>query len=123
MSLTQLSAQQSKEKSDTSKCYNLAELQKLAAILTDCEACDTLLNVAYFKIKNREELIKEKQDEIYHLNNQHFLKDHIIKEKESTIESLTNDVESLTTQRTFLTIGWGSTTVLLGGLLFLSIMR
>jgi hypothetical protein len=123
MSLTQLSAQQSKEKSDTSKCYNLAELQKLAAILTDCEACDTLLNVAYFKIKNREELIKEKQDEIYHLNNQHFLKDHIIKEKESTIESLTNDVESLTTQRTFLTIGWGSTTILLGGLLFLSIMR
>jgi predicted nucleotide-binding protein len=123
MSLTQLSAQQSKEKSDTSKCYNLAELQKLAAILTDCEACDTLLNVAYFKIKNREELIKEKQDEIYHLNNQHFLKDQIIKEKESTIESLTNDVESLTTQRTFLTIGWGSTTVLLGGLLFLSIMR
>ncbi len=123
MSLTQLSAQQSKEKSDTSKCYNLAELQKLAAILTDCETCDTLLNVAYFKIKNREELIKEKQDEIYHLNNQHFLKDQIIKEKESTIESLTNDVESLTTQRTFLTIGWGSTTVLLGGLLFLSIMR
>jgi predicted nucleotide-binding protein len=123
MSLTQLSAQQSKEKSDTSKCYNLAELQKLAAILTDCEACDTLLNVAYFKIKNREELIKEKQDEIYHLNNQHFLKDQIIKEKESTIESLTNDVESLTTQRTFLTIGWGSTTILLGGLLFLSIMR
>jgi predicted nucleotide-binding protein len=123
MSLTQLSAQQSKEKSDTSKCYNLAELQKLATILTDCEACDTLLNVAYFKIKNREELIKEKQDEIYHLNNQHFLKDQIIKEKESTIESLTNDVESLTTQRTFLTIGWGSTTVLLGGLLFLSIMR
>jgi hypothetical protein len=123
MSLTQLSAQQSKEKSDTSKCYNLAELQKLAAILTDCEACDTLLNVAYFKIKNREELIKEKQDEIYHLNNQHFLKDNIIKEKESTIESLTNDVKSLTTQRTFLTIGWGSTTVLLGGLLFLSIMR
>jgi len=121
--LTQLSAQQSKEKSDTSKCYNLAELQKLAAILTDCEACDTLLNVAYFKIKNREELIKEKQDEIYHLNNQHFLKDHIIKEKESTIESLTNDVKSLTTQRTFLTIGWGSTTILLGGLLFLSIMR
>ncbi len=123
MSLTQLSAQQSKEKSDTSKCYNLAELQKLAAILTDCEACDTLLNVAYFKIKNREELIKEKQDEIYHLNNQHFLKDQIIKVKDSTIESLTNDVESLTTQRTFLTIGWGSTTVLLGGLLFLSIMR
>lgn len=124
MSWIPLSAQQSLsvKPQDTIKCYNLVELQQIAAILTDCEACDTLLNVANFKIKNREDLIKEKDKELSFLSGQSMLKDAIIIHKDETIADLNNTIVSLEQQRKWIGIGLGSTTLLLGGLLYAVIL-
>jgi hypothetical protein len=118
--LTQLSAQQSLsvKPQDTIKCYNLVELQQIAATLIDCEACDTLLSVANFKIKNREDLIKEKDFELSQLSGQNLLKDTIIEHKDDTINQLNESIISLQQQRKWIGIGLGSTTLLLGGLLY-----
>ncbi len=118
--MTQLSAQQSLsvKPQDTIKCYNLVELQQIAATLIDCEACDTLLSVANFKIKNREDLIKEKDFELSQLSGQNLLKDTIIEHKDDTINQLNESIISLQQQRKWIGIGLGSTTLLLGGLLY-----
>lgn len=118
--MTQLSAQQSisVKPQDTIKCYNLAELQQIAATLIDCEACDTLLSVANFKIKNREDLIKEKDFELSQLSGQNLLKDALIEHKDDTINQLNESIISLQQQRKWIGIGLGSTTLLLGGLLY-----
>ena len=124
MSWIPLSAQQSLsvKPQDTIKCYNLVELQQIAATLADCEACDTLLSVANFKIKNREDLIKEKDAEISHMSGQSMLREAIITHKDETISQLNEDIISLTQQRNWIGIGLGSTTLLLGGLLYAVIL-
>jgi hypothetical protein len=77
-----------------------------------------LLSVANFKIKNREDLIKEKDFELSQLSGQNLLKDALIEHKDDTINQLNESIISLQQQRKWIGIGLGSTTLLLGGLLY-----
>jgi uncharacterized protein (DUF3084 family) len=102
-------AQLSTSSQDTIKCYGISELRKIASLITECQACDTLLENAKAKINNRNQVIDEKQIQIDNLNKQILYKDTLITNRETDIKTLKDDVNRLQNLKDIFKKGWIAT--------------
>lgn len=123
MSSTALYAQPGKPNPDTVKCYGLTELQYIAATLVEARACDTLLDNANAKLANRDSLIAEKDFELSKLSGQILLKDKILAIKEEDIRQIELNLSKEKARHRWTKLGWGTTSVVLGGALVYFILR
>jgi hypothetical protein len=117
MSLTPLFAQTGKQNPDTVRCYGLTELRYIAATLVEARACDTLLTISNIKVANRDSMIVEKNYEIDQLNKQLRVKDQIIEIRDQEIMNLATKLEKAERHKRWLKLGWGATTLILGGIM------
>lgn len=113
MILTALSANGQSVKPDTTRTYGITELKAIAANAEDCMTCDTLLSLANLRLENREELIKEKDLEIFNLNNQITLHKTIISNQKVEIDGLYKEIDNKNLTIKFLKFGWAGTTVII----------
>jgi hypothetical protein len=104
-----------KPNQDTIKCYGLTELRYIAASLQEGRVCDTVLQNSKVKLLNRNNTIKELDIQINLLAGQILIKDQILLIKESELKSVNLKLATAETQKKWLKIGWGSTTLLLTG--------
>lgn len=109
---TALSAQPGVSK-DTSRCYNLTELRKIAKTAVDLHTCDTLLANSKKMLANRDTLIKEKDYTITQYSLTVGLKDQMIKNREDTLAVRDKRIKKLTNQKKGILIGWSATAIIL----------
>lgn len=116
-------AQTGKSKQDTIRCYGITELRHIASTIIQGRTCDTLLSNTKAMLSNRDSLIKEKDLEISKQSIQLLLKDKILEVKEQHILELNKALERSERHKKLLTIGWGSTSVVLTGFLIYFAVR
>jgi len=115
--LTASYAQTGKPQPDTIKCYGITELRYIAATIVEARACDTLLANSKNMLANRDSMIVEKDFEISKQSGQLLLKDKIIEIKEQEISNLNKQLLRANRHKKLLSIGWGSTSIVLTGFL------
>lgn len=123
ISLTASYAQTGKPTPDTIKCYGITELRYIAATIVEARACDTLLTNTKNMLANRESMIVEKDLEISKQSSQLLLKDKIIDIKDQEISNLNESLLKANRHKKLLTLGWGSTSVVLTGFLIYFAIR
>lgn len=116
-------AQTGRPKQDTIRCYGITELRHIASTIIQARSCDTLLANTKSMLSNRDSLIKEKDLEISKQSIQLLLKDKINEVKEQHIMDLTLSLDKAEKHKKLLTIGWGSTTLVLTGFIVLLSLR
>jgi hypothetical protein len=114
MNSTALYGQQS---SDTTKCYGVTTLRKIAMTLTKGQHCDTLLKLSELQIQNRDTTILMLNKNITGLKTESSLKESIISRKQQEIDTINLQLEETQRQLWWTKAGWVSTTL---GLLTLS---
>jgi hypothetical protein len=80
-------------------------------------ACDTLLQNANTKLANRDSLIHLKDTVISYQTTQLHLKDKILEVKDAEIKQINLQLKREVRKKKWLKMGWGSTSVILGGAL------
>lgn len=98
---------------DTSRCYGLTELRKIAKTAIDLNTCDTLLLTSKKMLANRDTLIKEKDYTITQYSLTVGIKDQMIKNREDTIAVKNTRIKKLTNQKKAILVGWSATAIIL----------
>jgi len=99
--------------SDTSKCYGVTNLRKIALKLTQGQECDTLLKLADSVIVNRNITIDLLNDNIQGYKMESSLKESIISRKQQEIDSVNLQLKSVNRKLSWTKFGWGSSTLIL----------
>jgi hypothetical protein len=89
----------------------------------ELDACDTLLANANNMLINRNIMIQEKDTVISAQSLQLALKEKIISDNHNQIANLTKELNSVKKHRKLLGIGWGSSSLVLVGMLFYLAIR
>lgn len=110
------SAQGGKSSSDTIRCYGIKELQNIAATVEFANSCDTLLSNALLRVINKDKRINEKIIQVDNLTKQISYKDTLIKNRENKIKELDDEIIKLNKHKKILKIAWVSTSAFLFGL-------
>jgi uncharacterized protein (DUF3084 family) len=97
---------------DTSRCYGLTELRKIAKTAVDLNTCDTLLSNSKKMLANRDTLIKEKDYTITQYSLTVGIKDQIIKNREDTLAVRDKKIKKLHNQKKAILVGWAATAIL-----------
>jgi len=97
---------------DTSRCYGLTELRKIAKTAVDLHTCDTLLANSKNMLANRDTLIKEKDYTIAQYSLTVGLKDQQIKNREDSLAVKERRISKLNDQKKWIKVGWISTAIL-----------
>ena len=107
---------------DTTRCYGITELARIAAGLVNGKTCnDTLLPIAKAQLAQKDSIIKENKIQNNILSIQLSLKESIIKDKDVKIEALDLHISSLETKNKWLKFGWlGSTIAIVTTFVYLS---
>lgn len=106
----QLSAQPS---SDTSKCYGVTTLRKIALKLIQGQQCDTLLKISERQIQNRDSVISIKDKEITGYKTESSLKESIISVKEQEKQTINLQLKHTKRQLALTRVEYLLTTLLL----------
>lgn len=116
-------AQTGKSTPDTVRCFGITELRHIAGTIVEARACDTLLANSKKMLANRDSMIVEKDLELSKQSGQLLLKDKIIEVKDQEIVDLNKDLKKANTHKKLLTIGWGSTSIVLTSFLIYFAIR
>ncbi len=99
--------------SDTSRCYGVTELRKIALALTKGQHCDTMLTICDSISENQEQIILLKDRQVANLKSESSLKESIISKKEQEKQTIQLNLDRVTRKLTWTKVGWVSTTLLL----------
>jgi len=80
--------------SDTVKCYNIAELRKIATLITQKQECDTVLGLTNARVVIQDSLISNYQEQIYGFKTTLAFKDTIIQNQGYKIAGLEKSLKS-----------------------------
>jgi len=97
--------------SDTSKCYGVTNLRKIALKLTQGQECDTLLKLADSVIVNRNITIDLLNDNIQGYKMESSLKESIISRKQQEIDTINLQLKKTKQQLWLTKAGWLLTTL------------
>lgn len=117
MTLTVSYAQTGKPIQDTVKCYGITELRYIASTMIEAKSCDTLLSISKQKLINRDNIIKEKDAEIFRLNKEILIKDNAIAAEAKLIKEINLNLKSEKIKRKWTNYGWIATSVFLGSVI------
>jgi len=108
MSLTLSSEAQS---SDTTRCYGVTTLRKIAITLTKGQHCDTLLKLSELQIQNRDTTILLLNDNIQGYKIESSLKESIISRKQQEIDTVNLQLKKTKRNLWLTKAGWLLTTL------------
>jgi hypothetical protein len=101
------------QSSDTTRCYGVTTLRKIAITLTKGQHCDTLLKLSELQIQNRDTTIVLLNKSITGLKSESSLKESIISRKQQEIDSVNLQLKSVNRKLSWTKFGWGSSTLIL----------
>lgn len=99
--------------SDTSRCYGVSELRKIALALTKGQHTDSLLQICDSVCDNQKQIILLKDQQVTGLKSESTLKEFIISRKNQEIQTIQLNLDKTKRKLTWTKIGWVSTTLLL----------
>lgn len=98
---------------DTTKCYGVTDLRKIAVKLTQGQQCDTLLKIANSQISNRDSVIALKDKTIAGYKTESSLKESIISVHKQEIDTINLQLKKTKRKLWFTKAGWMLTTLVL----------
>ena len=98
---------------DTTKCYDVTILKKIAFKLTEGQRCDTLLSICDSQIANRDSVIMFKDIVIDGFESESSLKESIILAKKEELRVVNLQLKKTKTKLAWTKAGWLSTTIAL----------
>jgi hypothetical protein len=101
------------QSSDTTRCYGVTDLRKIAVKLTEGQECDTLLKLSEIQLQNRDTTIIILNKSITGLKTESSLKESIISRKQQEIDTINLQLKKTKRQLWWTKAGWISTSVAL----------
>ena len=99
------------QSSDTTRCYGVTTLRKIAITLTKGQHCDTLLKLSELQIQNRDTTIVLLNKSITGLKSESSLKESIISRKQQEIDSVNLQLKKTKRNLWLTKAGWLLTTL------------
>lgn len=103
---------------DTTRCYGIKELQKIADVSTKSIICnDTLLPNCQKKLQNQIKITEEKDFEISKLEKDMDIYKELRDIDQKKINTLTDEISKLERHKRWLKLGWVATSTFLTGVI------
>ena len=101
----------SQSSADTSRCYGVTDLRKIALKLTEGQECDTLLKIADSQLSNRDTTIVYLNEVISGFKQESSLKESIILARETELKAVNLQLKKTKRKLVFTKAGWLLTTL------------
>lgn len=101
----------SQSSADTSRCYGVTDLRKIALKLTEGQECDTLLKIADAQLSNRDTTIVYLNEVISGFKQESSLKESIILARETELKAVNLQLKKTKRKLVFTKAGWLLTTL------------
>jgi len=101
----------SQSSADTSRCYGVTDLRKIALKLTEGQECDTLLKIADAQLSNRDTTIVYLNEVISGFKQESSLKESIILARETELKAINLQLKKTKRKLVFTKAGWLLTTL------------